>query len=314
MPPVLPFTERLAGYYQAWQVRMRDVDRYAPLTVIAYRHDVLSFLRFFSVYTGEEIDVETLEKMTPKQWRGWLAERHRSGFDAHSTAAALSAVKHFARFLQETYAAEGSPVTLSTLLALRPPRRHEVRPKALLQEEMKQLLSRLDSLYAPDWTGARDKALAMVLYGAGLRIHEALNLTASMVRGNTVRIIGKGGREREVPLLPQVRASVTLYQDLCPYDTSGAVLFYGARGKKLQPAVYARTLITLRRACMLPEHTSAHALRHSFATHLMEEGGSLRDIQELLGHASLSTTQRYTAVDMQQLSKVYRSAHPLHKA
>jgi integrase/recombinase XerC len=154
----------------------------------------------------------------------------------------------------------------------------------------------------------------MVLYGVGLRIHEALSLRAIDLAGEYVRVEGKGRKERDVPLLPQVKAAVMAYRDRCPYDTRGDILFYGKQGKWLQPAVFGRTLIQLRRHYMLPEHTTAHALRHSFATHLLHAGGEVRDIQELLGHKSLSTTQRYMAVDSAHLLKAYRNAHPLHKA
>ena len=245
--PVLPMDEQLKEYYHSWLTGMSEVKGYSPLTVEAYRHDVLSFLHFFSSYMGGEVTLAALQATTPKQSRAWLAERHRSGFDAHSTAGALSAIRHFARFLQEK-----GGVTLTALLVLRSPKRHEVRPKALLREEMTRLLGSLECLPASDWTEARDRALTMVLYGAGLRIHEALNLTSHAFKAEALRVIGKGNKEREVPLLPQVRRAVEAYQERCPYDTTGDILFYGKRGKKLQPAIYARTLIELRLAYMLP--------------------------------------------------------------
>ena len=309
MSALLPMDAHLCEAYSSWQVRLTSVENTSSHTTEAYRSDVLAFLTFLSIYKGEHITFASLSSLTPTQLRPWLAERHRKGYDAHSTKRAVSAIRHFARFLNEVY-----EVSFNSILTLRPPKGHEVRPKALQQTDMLQLLAVIETLATSHWVGARDKALAMVLYGCGLRIHEALNLTACDMQHDTLRVVGKGSKEREVPLLAQVRANVAAYVALCPYDTTGKILFYGKQGKKLQPAVYNRVLILLRRSLMLPEYTSAHALRHSFATHLMEAGGELRDIGELLGHQSLSTTQRYTAVDMQRLIHVYSSTHPLHKS
>jgi integrase/recombinase XerC len=308
MTLLVPADSATTAAFHAWQVQMRDVQGYSLLTVEAYRHDVLAFMQFFAKHIGEEVTLEILNALTSKQLRPWLAERHRKQFDPHSTSRALSAVKHFAGFLREEHG-----IDMTALTALRPPKGKQALPKSLESSDVMQLLATLADYQPKTWVGLRDKALAMVLYGCGVRIAEALSLHASAIDGVgcSIRILGKGRKERIVPLLPQVMVALQEYQSHCPYETAGATLFYGERGKPLQAAIFARKLIELRRALMLPEHTTAHALRHSFATHLMEAGGGLRDIQELLGHASLSTTQRYTAVDTKQMLKVYRAAHPL---
>jgi integrase/recombinase XerC len=187
-------------------------------------------------------------------------------------------------------------------------------PKSLSYIDISQILQQLYHHPSHDWQGVRDTAIAMLLYGCGLRISEALSLTSQdIARGNmAIRVMGKGKKQREVPLLPIVLEAIDAYISACPYPTNGTLLFFGKRGGALQSAIFQRRLQTLRAVLMLPDHASAHALRHSFATHLLEKGGELRDIQELLGHASLATTQRYTSVNVQQLCEAM-AHHPLGK-
>jgi integrase/recombinase XerC len=307
-PSLLPCDAALQAAFEAWQREMQRED-YAALTMEAYRHDVMGFLRFLAEHLGGEVNADMMAGLTPKQLRPWFAWRHRQGFEATTTRAALSAAKHFANFLSHL-----QNRSFSAILALRPPKASMPLPKALSEEHMQMLLQNIATMPEADWVQSRDKALAMLLYGAGLRIDEALTLKAANLMGECVRVLGKGRKERDVPLLPQVRAAIAAYRAVCPYDTAGDILFYGKQGKRLQAAVFGRVLIALRRQYMLPEHTTAHALRHSFATHLLHAGGEVRDIQELLGHKNLSTTQRYMAVDSAFLLREYRNAHPLHKA
>ncbi len=295
---------------RAWIEHLQHVRRYSEHTLSAYRHDVEEFLGFLTQHLGMALTCDVLASLKPKALRPWLAERHRQGQHPHSTRRALSAVKQFARYLEEMHGCD-----LAAITSLRPPKGYAMTPKALDVPEMMELIESLEQEYADDWTGLRDKALAMLLYGCGLRITEALTLREADIdrQAMTVRVLGKGSKERVLPLLESVLHALDHYRQACPYDTSGDILFYGVRGKALQSGVVRRRMREMRQVLMLPDFTTPHALRHSFATHLLEEGAGLRDIQELLGHASLSTTQRYTSVDMKALTNIYQKAHPLDK-
>ena len=198
---------------------------------------------------------------------------------------------------------------------LKMPKASRRLPRPVSEKEAQDLVSLASNSLEDSWIGLRDEALFTVLYGAGLRLGEALGLTrADVARGDRITVTGKGNKQRNVPLLPIVRATIEKYLAACPYAIEGdKPVFVGARGEKLNPAVAERSLRSLRRQLGLPDTVTPHALRHSFATHLLASGADLRSLQELLGHSSLSTTQLYTKVDIQQLSNVYRAAHPRAK-
>jgi integrase/recombinase XerC len=292
---------------QHWLDYLVSVRGYSAATIAAYREDIGAFLTFMSCHLGEDLSLEALDQLCLRDMRGWLAERHRRGYHPASTRRALSALKQWVRFLRQR--GEGEFVAIANIPA---PSSRAVPPKALAMSDMEQVIARIADYQPQRWIGQRDKALALLLYGCGVRISEALGLRMCDIdrQGGTVRVIGKGDKQRDVPLLPVVQDAIEAYCRLCPYETSGAVLFYGARGKPLQAPVFRRQLQQLRAALMLPDHATPHALRHSYATHLLQQGANVRDIQELLGHASLTTTQRYTAVDAQALLQTCRSAHP----
>ena len=242
--------------------------------------------------------------------RAFLARRRNEGLESRSLLRALAATRSFMRHLEK----KGLGRT-DVFAAVRPPKRPHHLPKALGVEDAKEMIdpqTRAGETREP-WIIARDCAVLGLLYGAGLRISEALSLThADAPIGTTdrVSVLGKGGKTRVVPVIEPVRRLIEDYLALCPYDLSGGLLFLGARGGPLSPRIIQLAVERMRGALGLPAGATPHALRHSFATHLLGRGGDLRTIQELLGHASLSTTQIYTAVDRARLFDAYRLAHP----
>jgi integrase/recombinase XerC len=302
------FTEIL----EPWQTHLADIRRYAPHTVDAYLSDAREFLCFLQKHTGEDVSLSTLSVLTLTDYRAWMAARTRQGLSPTSTMRALSALRALHRYWQR----QGGSVSAAIYdVTIR--QKGKRLPKALHVNEAEQALEQIAAWQPEEWVGLRDKAILLLLYGCGLRISEALGLKQVILaqKGDVIRVLGKRSKERELPLLPAVRKAIQDYVVECPYISIASPkmsqpLFFGARGKALQPAIFQRQLQSLRQAFHLPEFTTPHAFRHSFATHLLGAGASLRDIQELLGHASLSTTQRYTHLDTQRLLSVYASAHP----
>ena len=249
----------------------------------------------------------TLADLTPADFRSWLAARIRAGLSRTSIARAMSALRNLFRFLDRT-----GRVSNQALAAVNAPKPPKSVPKPLNIEDALLLLHRAAEIAPEKWVGARDVALLTLLYGCGLRIDEALSLNQREApAGDTMMITGKGNKQRVVPVLPVVIDAIAVYRAACPFPSGPDMpLFYGVRGGRLNPGIVQRTMRTLRADLGLPETATPHALRHSFATHLLAGGGDLRTIQELLGHASLSTTQRYTDVDTQKLIEVYDRSHP----
>ncbi len=297
----------LIAAYLGWLAGQK---RAAEATVVNYGRDVAGFLGFLTTHLGTDPDRDALGRLTQADMRAWLAHLAASGLAPPSRARALSAVRGFFRFLART----GGPLNPAAA-ALGSPRRRPPVPRALAEPEAMTVTEAISEDAAEPWVAARDAAVAALLYGAGLRIAEALSLTraeAPLPGGEAgLRVRGKGGKERVVPVLPAVRERVAGYLALCPHALgAGDPLFVGVRGGALNQRQVRGAMIALRRRLGLPEHATPHALRHSFATHLLESGADLRAIQDLLGHASLSTTQRYTAVDAARLMAVWKKAHP----
>ncbi|MCU0945582.1 MAG: tyrosine recombinase XerC [Rubritepida sp.] len=296
----------LAAYF-GW---LGGQKRAAAATVTHYGRDVAGFLGFLTTHLGAEPDRAALGRLGQADLRAWLAHLAAQGLAAPSRARALSAVRGFFRFLART----GGPANPAAD-ALASPRRRAPIPRALAVEEAVEVMEAISEDAAEPWVAARDAAVAALLYGAGLRIAEALSLTraeAPLPGGEDgLRVRGKGGKERVVPVLPAVREHVAAYLALCPHRLGRSdPLFVGVRGAALNQRQVRAAMIALRRRLGLPEHATPHALRHSFATHLLAGGADLRAIQDLLGHASLSTTQRYTAVDAARMMAVWKKAHP----
>ncbi len=294
---------------RAWLDWLAGERRAAALTVVAYGADVAGFLGFLSRHLGGEPDLAALAALRPADIRAWLAARHADGLAASSRARELAAVRSFFRFLSRRHGVDAPALRL-----IETPRAARPAPRALSEPDAEAVAGEIGEEADSAALAARDVALFTLLYGCGLRIAEALALDvrdAPRPGGDEpVRVRGKGGKERLVPVLPAVRAALAEWLRHHPDRQPEAPLFLGARGGRLNPGVAQRRLRDFRRRHGLPEHATPHALRHSFATHLLGAGADLRAIQDLLGHASLSTTQRYTAVDEAGLLRVWRAAHP----
>jgi integrase/recombinase XerC len=295
-----------------WLAYLASERRMSPKTVEAYERDVRQFLTFLCEHFGGPITLASLSNLKPLDVRAYLAARRSDGIGSRSLMRMLAGVRSFARFLERH--GKGK---VAALAAVRTPKLGKTLPKPLPVPAAKRIAE--TELRAgeerADWILARDAAVLGLLYGSGLRISEALGLKrqdfAADARRDAITVIGKGNKARMVPVLPQVATLVAQYLALCPYARPPeGPLFVGAKGGPLSARIVQLAMAGLRGALGLPETATPHALRHSFATHLLARGGDLRAIQELLGHASLSTTQVYTAVDTERLLDVYRSTHP----
>jgi integrase/recombinase XerC len=302
----------VAAELRRWLVHLSAERRMSPKTVEAYERDVRQFLRFLTGHTGASVSLHALAAIEPRDVRAFMAARRLGGIGQRSLMRSLAGVRSFARFLERN-----GKGRVGALSAVRTPKIPKTLPRPLTAASAKRLVDtdlRAGEEREP-WVLARDAAVLALLYGSGLRISEALGLTREAVpapgKGDSIMVRGKGNKARMVPVLPQVLKLIADYVALCPYDLPDqGPIFLGARGGPLSPRIVQLTMARLRGALGLAETATPHALRHSFATHLLARGGDLRAIQELLGHASLSTTQIYTAVDTEQLLKVYRDAHP----
>lgn len=290
-----------------WLAQLAALRGLSANTLEAYRHDVARYLRFLSEHQGGAAGIAAVVETSQADLRAWMAEQRGRGLSARSLARALSAVKCFT-----AWAADRTGQDATTVLSARGPKFRRKLPRPLAEDSAADMLSEIGADAREDWIAARDTAIATLLYGLGLRISEALSLTgAHYPLPPSLRITGKGGKTRLVPVIPAAAEAVGAYVALCPFDlTPGEALFRGARGGPVNPRLIQGAMERARLRLGLPATATPHALRHSFATHLLSAGGDLRAIQELLGHASLSTTQGYTAVDAARLMEVYEKAHP----
>ncbi|HEX5318618.1 MAG TPA: tyrosine recombinase XerC [Stellaceae bacterium] len=292
------------GLWAAWLAGER---RASPHTVAAYGRDLAFFLDFLAEHRGERADLAAIASLAPGDFRAYLARRAGDGMERTSIARGLSVIRGFVKFLDRRDLAANT-----ALAALRAPKLPHSVPKPLNVADAVEAVGAVAELTASEWQGKRDAAVLALLYGCGLRLSEALGLSRGEAPlGEALTITGKGRKQRLVPVLPAVRDAVADYLAACPYRLAAdGPLFIGARGGPLHPRLVQGKMTALRGFLGLPETATPHALRHSFATHLLGGGGDLRAIQELLGHASLSTTQRYTSVDTAHLLAVYEAAHP----
>ncbi len=308
----LAISPALRDALSLWLTQLAALDDASALTVQAYRGDVVQFLDFLARHHGGAAGMAQLRAVDSRDLRAWMAQARGDGRGARSLARALSALKSFARWLADREA----DFDATAILSARAPKHARPLPRPLDEDAARAVTESISDDKAEAWVRARDGAVATLLYGGGLRISEALGLTgrdASLATapGASLRITGKGGKERLVPVIPAAAAAVEAYLKLCPWPMSpDAPLFRGTRGGPLNPRLISRAMEGVRLRLGLPATATPHALRHSFATHLLSRGGDLRAIQELLGHANLSTTQVYTAVDSARLMEAYRSAHP----
>lgn len=282
----------------------------AANTVESYNFDLQNLFHFLIHHRGRQIDLATLSTLTLTDFRAWLAHNAGQNIGAASRARAVAGVRNFFRWLDRSGQLHNPAIDL-----LKTPKTARRLPRPVTEMQAQEIVNLAADGTSENWTGLRDEALFTLLYGAGLRLGEALNLTRVDITGSDrLTVTGKGNKQRNVPILPLVRAAIEKYLAVCPYALNpDAPVFIGVRGEKLNPAIAQRNLRALRRQLGLPDSVTPHALRHSFATHLLASGADLRSLQELLGHSSLSTTQLYTQVDAQQLSNTYRAAHPRAK-
>lgn len=298
----------VAGYLAA----LESERRLSPATVEAYGRDIRQFLAFLAGHLGGTPDLAAIGDLTTADVRAFLA--HRRGADGigdRTAARQLSALRTLATHLERRHGVNAAPIR-----AVAGPRPKRRLPRPLTAEDAVRVPDLAAEAAGEPWIAARDAAVLLLLYGAGMRIGEALWLTAGDIEAGrasgTVRVTGKGGKKRLVPLIAVVRQGIESYRALAPWRPGSAEpLFRGARGGPLSPRIVQRAMERLRGALGLPASATPHALRHSFATHLLAAGGDLRTIQELLGHASLATTQLYTGVDTARLMAAYRAAHPM---
>jgi integrase/recombinase XerC len=308
-PPLVHAGPDLLAAVERWRRHLAHERRLAAKTVEAYDRDVRQFLVFLTTHLGGPPRIADLAGLRVGDVRAFLAARREEGAGSRTVARGVAGVRSLIHWLERDGRVNGA-----AFRAIRPPRQKRTLPRPLTPEAAYRVTDRAESLDGEPWIAARNAAVLALLYGSGLRISEALGINRGEApgrAGDTLRVTGKGGKQRIVPVLPVVSAAIADYLRLCPWQPGPeGPLFVGAEGGRLNPRMVQRAMEGLRAALGLPPTATPHALRHSFATHLLANGGDLRAIQELLGHASLSTTQVYTQVDTERLMAVYDAAHP----
>ena len=293
-----------------WINYLSKTKRYSPHTVIAYSQDIHDFSNFISQHLDKTISMDDLAQLSPQDIRSWLAHRHSQNFSSKSTARALSCLRSFAN-----YCSKQNNIDIDALSAIKSPRLKKSLPRPLSIDQTTQLLDEIELMSTDAWVGQRNKSLFLLLYGTGLRISEALSLKGDILTNQgQINALGKGGKSRIIPILDEITQHLKNYAQLCPYPiTATSPLFFGKQGKILTASVAQKALRDYRRSVGLPDSVTPHALRHTCASHLMNASSDLRGIQELLGHASLSSTQIYTNLDQQKIIDTYKLAHPRKK-
>jgi len=293
-----------------WLGNLKEVRNLSDNTLISYKHDVKSFLEFIDTHTGSEISIKYLNDMKISDFRSFLSYLRNKDISSTSIARIISSLKSFFNYLLNTNLIESTVIQ-----SLRTPKQKKSLPRPISSELAIETIKHAQDMEKEKWIGMRNKSILMLLYGCGLRISEALNLNFEDINENDYLIIqGKGNKERMVPLMDYVKNDIENYIHECPKNfMKDDPLFVGKRLDRLSPRIIQYVLEKIRHNLSLPETATPHALRHSFATHLLDSGGDLRTIQELLGHSSLSTTQKYTKVETEKLYDAYSKTHPLAK-
>jgi len=311
---IVPAEPALLQARTHWLDHLASIRRLSPLTVEAYERDSRQFLTFLAAHLGAQVTMVALAQLEISDLRSFLSHRRRTAsgkkgaINARSLSRTLAGIRSFFSYLARNKIAD-----IPVAKLVRGPRVAKSLPKPLSVAVARQLVDLKTQTSEEGWIAARNAAVLTLLYGCGLRISEALALKAGQLTGGEVSlsITGKGNKMRLVPLIPVVHQAIEAYRASCPYYLeAGSLLFRGQRGGRLHAAIIQRSVQNLRAALNIPQTATPHALRHSFATHLLTRGGDLRAIQELLGHASLSTTQIYTQIDQERLLEIYDRAHP----
>ena len=300
----------LQKIYQDWLSNLRNINGLSDNTLEAYKIDIIKFIYFLRNYLGNDPSLNDLRKLTNNNFRGYLAEQKNLGISNISIARQISSLKSFFNYLIKIKKIDNSPI-----LNLKGPKQKKSLPRPIIADLAIEVIKEAKNIDDEKWIGQRNQTILILLYGCGLRISEALNLNYSDITSNDYLVIkGKGNKERIVPIMDYIKDSIVNYIKVCPFEFNNSdPLFLGKRRKRLSPRIIQYALEKIRVSLSLPETATPHALRHSFATHLLENGGDLRTIQALLGHSSLSTTQKYTKVENSQLLNVYTKTHPLAK-
>ena len=296
--------------YNNWLNYLSNIKKLSQNSVVSYKNDLSKFFIFFQDYIEKNIGLKEIESIKISEFRSFLTYRRNSEISSNSIARNISALKSFFRFL-----IKNNKIKESSVFNLKSPKLKKSLPRPINVDLAIQVIKQAEEIEDEKWIGLRNKAILILLYGCGLRISEALSLNYDDVQNEDhILIKGKGEKERIVPMMPYIKKGIENYLDACPKEIiSGEALFIGKRFSRLSPRIIQYALEKIRTALSLPETATPHALRHSFATHLLDSGGDLRTIQELLGHSSLSTTQKYTKVETSKLLDIYKKSHPLAK-
>lgn len=292
--------------FQNYSDYLINEKNYANKTIISYLIDINNFFLFLNEYHQSIITENLISNINLTDLRAWLSNRKNAKLSNNSSSRAISTLKNFFKYLSKF-----EKIDNQVIFKLSSPKSDKTLPKALSLEDVEIFINNISSIKLDNWQELRDKAILLLLYGSGLRISEALSIKINDLGKDHIIILGKRSKERIVPLLPQVINAIEEYIKFCPFElTINKKIFLGARGKVLQAAIFQKKIQNLRRKLGLSETATPHSFRHSFATHILENGADLRSIQELLGHKDLSTTQRYTKVDHKRLLEVYKKTHP----
>ena len=296
--------------YNNWLNYLSNIKKLSQNSVVSYKNDLSKFFIFFQDYIEKNIGLKEIESIKISEFRSFLTYRRNSEISSNSIARNISALKSFFRFL-----IKNNKIKESSVFNLKSPKQKKSLPRPINVDLAIQVIKQAEEIEDEKWIGLRNKAILILLYGCGLRISEALSLNYDDVQNEDhILIKGKGEKERIVPMMPYIKKGIENYLEACPKEIiSGEALFIGKRFSRLSPRIIQYALEKIRTALSLPETATPHALRHSFATHLLDSGGDLRTIQELLGHSSLSTTQKYTKVETSKLLDIYKKSHPLAK-
>ena len=296
--------------YNNWLNYLSNIKKLSQNSVTSYKNDLSKFFIFFQDYIEKNIGLEEIESIKISEFRSFLTYRRNSEISSNSIARNISAIKSFFRFL-----IKNNKIKESSVFNLKSPKLKKSIPRPIHVDLAIQVIKQAEEIEDEKWIGLRNKAILILLYGCGLRISEALSLNYDDIQNEDhILIKGKGEKERIVPMMPYIKKGIENYLEACPKEIiSGEALFIGKRFSRLSPRIIQYALEKIRTALSLPETATPHALRHSFATHLLDSGGDLRTIQELLGHSSLSTTQKYTKVETSKLLDIYKKSHPLAK-